>query len=250
MAYGISVNNSSGHKIIQDTSPIYALKRSGTLSYHQTTNVGTTPYTSVGLPHLYGYRVFGTNAAITGDEEIFIEVDTGHWVSYMPFQGYISDGFTTAYNTLYQCQFTSTMSGPINYYIFDKMTSIPGAGSSSGYGTQVFNSSGECMWDSGEITNRVSNGLITSSTSSITSAANAVSLRSFYLKTESGSGQFNGGHTNFKSWYAKRNSITSWTIQKDGIVDYGFYPYQGGWYNFSTATTFLTGDAHALLAYV
>ena len=250
MAYGISVNNSNGHKIIQDTAPIYALKRSGTLSYHQTSNVGNEPYTAVGLPHLYGYKILGTNAAITGDEEIFIEVDTGHWVSYMPWIVFISDGQSTGYNTLSECQFTSTMSGPINYYIFDKMTSITGAGSASGYGAQVFNASGDCMWDSGEITNRVSTGLITSSTSSITSNSNAVSIRSWYLKIQSGSGQFRNGHTNFLSWYAKRDSTTAWTIQKDGFVDYGFYPYQNAWYNYSTATTFLTGDAHVLLANV
>jgi|GEM_PF-4204346 hypothetical protein len=249
MSYGISVNNSSGNKIIQDENPIYALKRSGTLSQHETTNQGNTPYTTVGLPHLYGYLVSGSNAEMSDDEEVFFEVDVGDWVSYQPWQVFISDGQTNAYNTLRYSQVTSTMSSSLSYYVFDKMTSIPNAGASSGYGAQVFNASSQCMWDSSKLTHRVSQGRIISSTTTISSTANAVSLRSWYLKLSSGSGFANGGHTNFNSWYAKRVSTSSWQIGV-GPVDYGFYPYQGGWYNFATATTILTGDAHVMLAYV
>jgi hypothetical protein len=249
MSYGISVNNSSGNKIIQDENPIYALKRSGTLSQYETTNQGNTPYTTVGLPHLYGYLVSGSNAEMSDDEEVFFEVDVGDWVSYQPWQVFISDGQTNAYNTLRYSQVTSTMSSSLSYYIFDKMTSIPNAGASSGYGAQVFNASSQCMWDSSKLTHRVSQGRIISSTTTISSTANAVSLRSWYLKLSSGSGFANGGHTNFNSWYAKRVSTSSWEIAV-GPVDYGFYPYQGGWYNFATATTILTGDAHVMLAYV
>jgi len=249
MSYGISVNNSSGNKIIQDENPIYALKRSGTLSQYETTNQGNTPYTTVGLPHLYGYLVSGSNAEMSDDEEVFFEVDVGDWVSYQPWQVFISDGQTNAYNTLRYSQVTSTMSSSLSYYVFDKMTSIPNAGASSGYGAQVFNASSQCMWDSSKLTHRVSQGRIISSTTTISSTANAVSLRSWYLKLSSGSGFANGGHTNFNSWYAKRVSTSSWEIAV-GPVDYGFYPYQGGWYNFATATTILTGDAHVMLAYV
>lgn len=249
MSYGISVNNSSGNKIIQDQNPIYALKRSGTLSQHETTNQGNTPYRTVGLPDLYGYLVSGSNAEMSDDEEVFFEVDVGDWVSYQPWQVFISDGQTNAYNTLRYSQVTSTMSSSLSYYVFDKMTSISNVGTASGYGAQVFNASSQCMWDSSKLTHRVSQGRIISSTTTISSTANAVSLRSWYLKLSSGSGFANGGHTNFNSWYAKRVSTSSWQIGV-GPVDYGFYPYQGGWYNFSTATTILTGDAHVMLAYV
>ena len=249
MTYGISVTNSSGHKIIQDEQPIYALKRSGTLSQHETSNRGNTPYTTVGLPHLYGYLITGSNAEMSGDEEVFFKVNVGDWVSYQPWQVFISDGQTSAYNTLRYSQITSTMSSSLSYYVFDKMTSISNAGSSSGYGAQVFNTSSQCMWDSSKLTHRVSQGRILSSTTTISSTANAVSLRSWYLQLTSGSGFANGGHTNFNSWYAKRLNTSSWQIGV-GPVDYGFYPYQGNWYNFATTTTLLTGNAHVMLAYV
>jgi hypothetical protein len=249
MSYGIEVNNSQGNKIIQDQQPIYALKRSGTLSQHETTNQGNTPYTTVGLPHLYGYLVSGSNAEMSGDEEVFFEVDVGDWVAYQPWQIFISDGQQNAYNTLRFSQITSTMSSSLSYYVFDKMTSIPNAGASTGYGAQVFNASSQCMWDSSKLTHRVSQGRIISSTTTISSTANAVSLRSWYLQTTSGSGFAEGGHTNFNSWYAKRVSTSSWEIAV-GPVDYGFYPYNNGWYNFATTTTVLTGDAHLMLAYV
>lgn len=249
MAYGISVTNASGHKIIQDQQPIYALKRSGTLSQNSTTNVGNTPYTTVGLPHLYGYSVLGSNAEMSGDEEVFFKVDVGDWIAYQPFEVSISDGQQTSYNALRISQITSTMSSSLSYYVFDKMTSISNAGTSTGYGAQVFNTSSQCMWDSNKLTHRVSQGRIINTTTTISSTANAVSIRSWYLKLTSGSGYAGGGHTNFSSWYAKRVSTSSWQIAI-GPVDYGFYPYNNAWYNYSTTTVVLTGDAHVMLAYV
>jgi len=249
MSYGIEVKNTAGNKIIQAEQPIYALKRSGTLLQNSTTNKGNTPYTTVGLPHLYGYSVLNTDAEMSGDEEVFFEVDVGDWIAYQPFQVSISDGQQSSYNALRISQITSTMSSSLNYYVFDKMTSIPNAGSSSGYGAQVFNASSQCMWDSSKLTHRVSQGRIISSTTTISSTANAVSLRSWYLKLTSGSGYADGGHTNFNSWYAKRVSTSSWQIAV-GPVDYGFYPYNNAWYNYSTTTVILTGNAHLMLAYV
>jgi len=131
------------------------------------------------------------------------------------------------------------------------MNNISGAGSSTGYGAQVFNASGSCMWDSNEIVNRVSQGVTATggTTVNITSTANSVSIRSWYLKITSGGGAPSvGGYTLVKNWYAKRVSTTSWEIAV-GDIDYGFYPYQGNWYNFGTPTTLLTGDAKVLLAY-
>lgn len=249
MAYGVSVTNSSGHKIIQDTQPIYALKRSGTLSQYKTSNVGSTPYTSVGLPHLYGYQVQGTNADPSGTEEVFFEVDVGGWIAYNAFSVFISDGQTTAYDVLVGSDVTSTMSGGLDYYVFDKMDSISGAGAASGYGMQVFNASGTVMWDSNEITNRVDNGYTISSTTTINSTANAGSIRAWYCTIRSGSGFANGGHTNVNNWYLKRLSTTQWQVAV-GVTNYAFYPYQGGWYNFATATDLVTGNARVLLAHV
>jgi len=251
MAYGIVVENLSGHKIIQDQQPIFALKRSGTLSQYQTTNVGTAPYTAQGYPHLYGYLVTGSNAEPVGDEEFFIKLEVGEWVSYHPWQLFISDGQSNAYTTLALSQLTSNRSSNLPYYVFDRMNNISGAGSSTGYGAQVFNASGSCMWDSNEITNRVSQGVTATggTTVNVTSTANAVSLRSWYLKITGGGGAIGrNGYTLVKNWYAKRVSTTSWEIAV-GDIDYGFYPYQGAWYNFSSPTTLLTGDAKVLLAY-
>lgn len=248
MAYGVLITNSSGHKIIQDEQPIYALDRSGTLPQARTSNVGGAPYTSGGYPHVYGYDVVGSAAEPSGEEEVFFEVAVGDWIAYHPWSVFISDGQNTAYNVMRGSNIVSLKSGGLNYYVFDRMDNIAGAGSSSGYGMQVFNGSGTVMWDSTEITNRVEAGYQISSSTTINSTANAGSIRAWYCTVLGGPSGY-GGWNAIQNWYLKRISTTQWQVAV-GVVDYGFYPYGGGWYGFSTTTGLIAGNARVLLAHV
>jgi len=249
MAYGISINNNNNHKIIQDQNPIYALKRSGTLSQYQTTNQGSAPYYPT-HEHAYGYLVQNTAADPTGTEDIFFKLDVGQWISYWPFQLFLSDGQTSAYTTLALSDFTSNRSTSINYYIFDRMNQITGAGAASGYGMQVFDTSGSCMWDSNEITNRVSYGAQITSTTTINTTANAVSMRQWYIAVYPSIGFARGGANPLYGWRCRRVSTSSWVVEID-YVDAGFYPYQGEWYGLSGSTNpLVNGNARVLFAYV
>lgn len=234
MAYGISAVNNNGEVVIQDSNPIFVLKRSGTLSASY----------SCSYANSYGFYVSGTPAYATGNEEVFFSVPVGQWFSYYPWITFATNGAQYWYSDLYTTQVAASVN-TLNYYIFDRIDTVGAA--TSGYGVQVYNSSGTAVWDSTKVTNRVSFGATvvsnntTSQSTSVSSTANAISLRAW-----EGHGVNVGGNgTALISWAARRSSSSSWVIEKR-TVDRGFF---NGSIYYAFNFTITTGPARYLLAY-
>jgi hypothetical protein len=249
MSYGVSILNSQGHKVIQDGDPIYALKRSGTLN----------PVKTGSVTGWYAYDVSVSAAEPTGTEEVLFQLDVGNWIAHQPWYIWLGgppwqfqyfEPELSQYNSLWNHKSNQST---LPYYVFDRMDNIPGAGAATGYGMQVFDSNGTVCWDSNEITNRVSKaGTVTTSGASISSTANAVSLRSWYCDiTRIGPVTVNTLN-NVRSYRATRVSSSSWDISI-GIVDkMGFSRSPDNNTTASVADNWVnnTADAHYLLGYV
>jgi hypothetical protein len=221
MAYGALVINDSGHKVIQDASPIFALKRSGTLQpVYQGPETGW-----------YAYDISVSLAEPTGTEEVFFELPVGGWLGHKPFfswlggpaNGQLDQGNgqyfvpeLEQYNSLWN---HSSNQSSLDYYVFDTMDNIPGAGAATGYGMQVFDSSGNVTWDSNAITNRVSvGGTVSTSTITVNSTANSCSLRSHYQDFV----LVNGNRNWIRGHKITRTSTTQWKVGL-GFIDKGWF---------------------------
>lgn len=246
MSYGVTITNSQNHKIIQDGDPIYALKRYGTLS-----PVKQGPETG-----WYAYDVSVSSAEPTGTEEVFFEISVGNWIAHKPFFTWLGgppwqyqyyEPELLQYNSLWN---HSSNQSTLPYYVFDRMDNIPNAGSSTGYGMQVFNSNGTVCWDSNKVTNRVSKGGTVGSTSTnISSTANAISLRSWQAAV----GPIVNGNRNYLTGHvATRTSTSAWNIAI-GNQDWGWFarsPSDGTTAQIPNSPYINNADARYLLAYV
>lgn len=234
MSYGIIARNNSNEVVIQDENPTYVLKRSGTLN--------SSFYSS--YANSYGFYVTGTPAAPLGTEEVLFSVPVGGWISYYPWITFATSGQQTYYSDLNTTELAASMSS-VQYSVFDKIDVVGAA--TSGYGAQVFNSSGVVVWDGTKVTNRVSLGatVVTNSTNSqsvtINSDANATALRAWecHLNAVGGEG------TAITSWAARRVNSSLWAIEKR-VVDRGYFS-GSFFYQFNAVVT--VGDARYLLGY-
>jgi hypothetical protein len=234
MSYGIIARNNNNEVVIQDQTPIYVLKRSGTLN--------SSFFSSFANSH--GFFVNNTPAAPLGTEEVFFSVPVGGWVSFYPWITFATDGQQQFFSDLNTTELAASMS-QVQYFVFDKLDVVGAA--TSGYGAQVFNQNGVAVWDSTKVTNRVSFGatILTNSTNSqsvtVNSDANAVSLRAWecHLNAVGSPG------TAIRSWAARRTSGSQWAIEKR-IVDRGYFR-NGTFLQFNAVVT--VGDARYLLGY-
>lgn len=130
MAYGFIALNDDDEVVINDTNPTYSKVRTGTLS-------GTTNWENLNAISTYGFQLTG-NAALSADELIIFSLNVNSWICGIPTSGY---------------PFISNQSS-LGYTVFKPRDRIAAP---SGYGMAVFNSSGDCMWDSTSIVSRVVN---------------------------------------------------------------------------------------------
>jgi hypothetical protein len=145
MAYGLLAVNSNNETVLQDEYTTMALTNSGTLSPNASSS-------RIGV-QAYGYRVTGTSAAPPNNTtELFVEVDVGGWYCEWGYglAGVFSG--TRVYSDFALSQIVST-SSTMKWYHFDLRTNLPNP--TSGYGAAVFNTTGQCVWSSDAITNRV-----------------------------------------------------------------------------------------------
>lgn len=249
MAYGVEILNDFGRKVIQDGDPIYALKRSGTLS-----PVKTGPETG-----WFAYDISVSAAEPTGTEEVVFELNIGSWIAHQPWYVWVGgppwqfqyyEPELSKYNSLWNHKSNQST---LPYHVFDRMDNIPNAGDATGYGMQVFNSDGTVCWDSNKITNRVSKaGTLTTSGGTISSTANAVSIRSWYCDVIKFGGDYPTGRNHIRSYRATRTSSSQWDIYLNN-VDRGWFsraPTNGDTASVPNDWVNNTAVAHYLLAYV
>jgi hypothetical protein len=131
MAYGFIATNGSNQTVINDTEPLYVEKRSGSLS-----NSGQTNKSGV-------YKFFNAGNSITTNEEICLfTVSVGSWLTFnLPITPtYLGD----------MCSDQTSLS----YKVFGPRTDLANP---TGYGTAVYNSAGNCVWDAASTVTRINN---------------------------------------------------------------------------------------------
>lgn len=128
MAYGFRATNGDNETVINDQEPLAVLTRTGSV----------TPYQS--RSGIWQYR---DNAGMlpVGTELPLTVVPIGSFI--MRSEGYSSGSLSGDY---------SSNMNPLNYAMFGPRTVLPNP---TGYGAAVYNSDGNCVWDSTTTTARI-----------------------------------------------------------------------------------------------
>jgi len=164
MAYGFKINNSNSETVIDDTYENMVVASSGTLSWQNYYANGGT------YGNLYNYNITSLLTA-TGTSQVMFKVNVGQYITAHKMFPDSSSLFTTSGTWTNNAFYINTSASSLEYIKVDKAPNVSTVG--SGYGIEVYKSSGVRTWGTGQklMPKYNSLALLTSSTTRYSSVA-------------------------------------------------------------------------------
>jgi hypothetical protein len=198
MSFGFVATNGNNETVINDSQPLYVLKRSGTLSSFGSTNIGLSKFNATG------------DAAVSGREILMLSCSVGNFITF---------NLPLGANQNYLGQFCSNQSS-LPFKVFGPRTEISAP---TGYNMAVFNSAGQCVWDAASTAIRINNaGRIAGSVSNSRSYVSAAVAGSNSVYATAGSAilSFSGASSThgYYQMSARRSNASSCVFEQRRVT--------------------------------